>query len=127
MHTTDLVWLLEVSVDLILKVEGLGVPVVAQRVKNLTSKTKTKAKTQTKTKTCILGLLAQWVKGSSVAMSCGIGHRCHSDPMWLWRRLAAVALIWPLAWELPYVADAALKKKKKNKEKEERKKKKKER
>ena len=23
--------------------------------------------------------LAQWVKGSSVAMSCGLGHRCGSD------------------------------------------------
>ena len=29
--------------------------------------------------------------------------------MWLWCRLAATALIGPLAWELPYAAGAALK------------------
>ena len=33
--------------------------------------------------------------------------------LWLWLRLAAVALIQPLAWELPYAADVALKRKKK--------------
>ena len=35
------------------------------------------------------------------------------DPMllWLWYRLAAAALIQPLAWELPYAAGVALKKK----------------
>ena len=27
--------------------------------------------------------------------------------LWLWCRLAAAALIWPLAWELPYGAGAA--------------------
>ena len=39
--------------------------------------------------------LGQWVKGSSVASSCGVGHRCGLDPvlLWLWHRLAAVALI----------------------------------
>ena len=33
------------------------------------------------------------------------------DPvlLWLWRRLAAAALIPSLAWELPYAADVALK------------------
>ena len=47
-------------------------------------------------------------------MSRSIGHRCGSDPalLWLWRRLAALALIGPLAWEPPYVAGAALKRKK---------------
>ena len=47
-------------------------------------------------------------------MSCGAGHRRGSDLelLWLWRRPAAVALIQPLAWELPYAAPAALKKKK---------------
>ena len=41
-------------------------------------------------------------------MACGL------DPalLWLWRRLAAVALIQPLAWELPYALGAALKRKK---------------
>ena len=32
--------------------------------------------------------------------------------LWLWRRLAAVALIPPLAWELPYATGAALRRKK---------------
>ena len=44
-------------------------------------------------------------------MSC----RCGLDLtlLWLWCRLAAVALIGPLAWELPYAASAALKSKNK--------------
>ena len=52
-------------------------------------------------------------------MSRGIGCRLSSDPMlmWhrLWHRLAAAAPIWPLAWELPYAMEAALKKGKKTK------------
>ena len=44
-------------------------------------------------------------------MSCGIGGRCGLDPelllLWLWSRLAAVALIQPLAWEHPYAVGAA--------------------
>ena len=37
--------------------------------------------------------------GSGIATSCGIGHRCGSDPvlMWLWHRLTAAAQIQPLA------------------------------
>ena len=44
-------------------------------------------------------------------MSCGVGHRCGSDTtlLWLWHRLAAVALIGPLAWEPPRATGAALK------------------
>ena len=47
-------------------------------------------------------------------MSCGVGHRGGLDPalLWLERRLAATALIQPLAWKLPYVAGAVLKEKK---------------
>ena len=43
-------------------------------------------------------------------MSCGAGRRRSSDPtlLWLWRRPAATALIRPLAWEPPYVSEAAL-------------------
>ena len=50
-------------------------------------------------------------QGSGVVMSCGIGHRCGPDLalLWLWGRLAAVALIQPLAQELPYATGAALK------------------
>ena len=46
-------------------------------------------------------------------MHCGVGRRCRSDLvlLWLWRRPAAVALIWSLAWELLYAVVAALKKK----------------
>ena len=45
-----------------------------------------------------------------IATSCSIGHRCSWDLvlLWLWR--AAVALIQHLAWELPFAAEAALKK-----------------
>ena len=51
-------------------------------------------------------------EGSSIAMSCGVGHRCGSDPtlLWLWYRPAASALIGPLAWEPPYAVGAALEK-----------------
>ena len=56
-------------------------------------------------------------------MSWGVGRRRGSDLgsdlawLWLWRRLAATALIGPLAWEPPYAAGAALNrlKNKKNK------------
>ena len=48
-------------------------------------------------------------------MSCGVGHRCDLNPtlLWLWHRLAALAPIQPLAWELTYATDAALKSEKK--------------
>ena len=50
--------------------------------------------------------LAQWV-----AVSCGVGHRGGLDLAltWLRCRLAAAALIQPLAWELPYATGVALK------------------
>ena len=52
-------------------------------------------------------------QGSSVAVSYGVLCRRGSDPvwLWLWHRLAVVALIQSLAWELPYSAGAALKSK----------------
>ena len=61
---------------------------------------------------------------SGVAVSCGIGRRYGSDPvlLWLWCRLASIALIQPLAWELPYAIGVTLKskkRKKKRKKKEE--------
>ena len=46
--------------------------------------------------------LAQWVKDPAL--------------LWLLWRLAATILIWPLAWEPPYAASAALKSKKEKKE-----------
>ena len=52
-------------------------------------------------------------------MGCGVGRRCGLDLswLWLWCRLAAVAPVRPLAWELPYAAGAALKRRKKKKPK----------
>ena len=50
---------------------------------------------------------------SGIDVSCGVGHRHGSDPALLWLWLAAVALIQPLAWELPYAAGMALKRQKK--------------
>ena len=41
--------------------------------------------------------LAQWVKGSCIAVSWGVGHRCRSDLVLLWRWPAAAALIGPLS------------------------------
>ena len=46
-------------------------------------------------------------------MSCGVGHRCGLDPVWLllqWR-LAAAAPIQPLPQEFLYVVGEALRKK----------------
>jgi len=50
-------------------------------------------------------------------MSCGVGCRRSSDPtlLWLCCRLAATALIRPLAWEPPYAAGVALEKMKRQK------------
>ena len=48
--------------------------------------------------------LAQWVKALAL--------------LWLWRRLVAVALIRPLAWEPPNAMVVALEKTKKKKSKE---------
>ena len=47
-------------------------------------------------------------------MSSGVGHRHSSDPalLWLWQRLAATALIRPLAWEPLYAMGTALKRQK---------------
>ena len=55
-------------------------------------------------------------------MSCGVGHRCGSDPglLCLWCRLAATAPIRPLVWEPPYAAEAAQEMAKKDKEKKKR-------
>ena len=48
-------------------------------------------------------------------MSCSVGYRHGLDPVLLWHRPAAIALIGPLAWELPYAVGVALKKQKKKK------------
>ena len=50
-------------------------------------------------------------------MSCGAGCICSLGPvlLWLWCKLAGVAPIRPLAWEIPYAVGTALKKRKKKK------------
>ena len=53
----------------------------------------------------------QWIKQSAIAMSCGAGHRCGSDPVWQWHSLKAATPIPSLAWELPYAMGVTLKKK----------------
>ena len=52
-------------------------------------------------------------------MSCGVGCRHGSDLalLWLWCRLAATALIRPLAWKPPYATGVALEKAKSQKKK----------
>ena len=43
-------------------------------------------------------------------MSCHVGHRCGLDLvlLWLWHRLAAIALIGSLAQEPPYVCSSGI-------------------
>ena len=58
------------------------------------------------------------IPGLTQSLSCDVtGCRRDLDPAlpWLWLWLAAIFLIWPLAWELPYAARMALKRKKKKK------------
>ena len=52
-------------------------------------------------------------------MNCGVGRRGGWDPdlLWLWCRLAAIALIRSLAWEPPYATGVAPEKGKKKKKK----------
>ena len=56
-------------------------------------------------------------------MSCGVSGRLGSDPalLWLWCRLAATALIRPLAWEPLYASVAAQEMAKKQKQKKDQK------
>ena len=59
--------------------------------------------------------LAQWVKFPVLLQSYGVGHRCglHRALLWLWCKPAGAALIQPVAQELPYGVDVAVKRKKK--------------
>ena len=70
----------------------LGAPFVAQQLTN---------PSRIHEDVCSIPGLAQWVKDLVL--------------LWLWCRPAAVAPIQPLAWELPYAANAALNSKKKKK------------
>ena len=59
--------------------------------------------------------LAQWVKGSGVAASSGVGRRRGLDPalLWLWCGPVATAPIRPLTWEPEYAVGVAQEKAKK--------------
>ena len=93
-------YLLNKHISNILQKLGLGVPIVAQWLTNPTRNHEVVGS--------IPGL-TQWVKGSGVAMSCGVGCRRGSDPtlLWLWCRPVATAPIRPLAWEPPYAVGVA--------------------
>ena len=84
-----------------------GVPLVAQRVMNLTSIMRIRVQSL-----ALLSGFRIWRCGELWRRS----QTCGSDPtlLWLWRRPAATAPIPPLAWEAPYTAGAAIKRKKKN-------------
>ena len=53
-------------------------------------------------------------RGYGIAVNCVVGHTCGSDPalLGIWYRLAAIAPISPMAWELPFAMSVALKKQK---------------
>ena len=83
-----------------------GVLIVAQQIKNPTE--------------CPWGFRFNpcptlWVKDPVLTQAVELCHRCNSDLalLWLWCRLAAAALIWPLAWEPPYATGKGLKRQKK--------------
>ena len=84
-----------------------GVPAVAQRVRNPTKHPWGSG-------------FEPWPHsvgyGSSVAKSCGVGHRYSSSLVLLWLccRPAAAAAIRPLVLELPYASGVAAKRKRKN-------------
>ena len=88
-----------------LKIFDRGVPIVAQRVKNLTSLHEDAFQSLAS-----LSGLGIWC-----CRSCGVGHRRGSDLalLWLCCRPAAAAAIRPLAWELPHAAGVAVQRKKK--------------
>ena len=61
--------------------------------------------------------LAHQIKGSGIAVSCGVGCRCDLNPalLWLWCGPVAGAPIHSLVWELLYATGVALKRQKNKK------------
>ena len=92
-------WTLEICWDQVdlhretLNPNTSGVPIVARQVKNLTN-----VHEDVEDVGSIPGL-AQWVKGSGIALSCSVDctHGLDLALLWLWCRLAAAAPNQPLA------------------------------
>ena len=80
----------------------MGVPIVAKQIRNQLVTIRLR----------VLSLAL--ISGLSI-QHCREQWYSRSVLLWLWHRLAAVALIRPLAWEPPYAVIAALKRKKKKK------------
>ena len=78
----------------------LGVPIVAQR----------KQIQPVSMRMRVWSLVS--LSGSGIQCFHELWYRSKVRLLWLWRRLAAVAPIWPLARELPYATGAALKRQK---------------
>ena len=59
---------------------------------------------------CSIPGLTKWVRDLVLLWAVfWVTYVAHSTLLWLWYRLEAVALIWPLAWELLYATGSALK------------------
>ena len=56
------------------------------------------------------------LSGSGPELQCWSQTQLDPKLLWLWCRWAAVALIRPVAWKLPYAAHVALKKKERERE-----------
>ena len=84
----------------------LGVPIVAQWKRIWLVSTRAQVRS------------LAWISGLRIWHCCELRYRWQRwlglALLWLWGRLAAVAPIWPLAWELPYAAGASLKRKNNN-------------
>ena len=90
---------------MLLENEGNRVPVVTQQVKNPTSIHEDAGS---------IPRLTQWGKDLMLLQAVAKGCRCGLDPvLLLWCKLAAVAMIWSLAWELPNATGADLEREKK--------------
>ena len=90
------------------EIQRIGVPTVAQQVKNPTSIHEDADLTTS---------LAQWVK--NMALPQAAAKVTHASWLWLWLRQSATVPILSLAWERLYATGTALKKKKKKERKKE--------